>query len=134
MNNTVRLLMLYVQKVIADGLEPDQNGTYSITRKEFVSRLELSSSTFDKNRDDFLKALSKGWDLEIMFDLKGLPKENLYTDVRYEKGVLYFKRNPITFRPELSYVWGVEPPYWNQKIFVWPYIPVPDNVNLPISK
>ena len=133
MSSTVHLLMLYVQHAVSEGLQPDETGVYSIARKEFIASLGIPASTFDQNRAAFVNEMMTGWDLEIMFSLKGLLHENLYTDVKYEKGSLTFKRNPITMRPELSYVWGIKPPYWERRMFVDPYIPVPDSVKLPIS-
>lgn len=128
------LLMLYVQHRIYEGLKPDANGVYTITRREFISDLGMGASTFDKNRDVLVNELMRDWDLELTFDLKGLLRENLFVDIEYSDGALRFKRNTITLRPELSYVWAIKPPYWDRRQFVWPYIPVPDNIELPIKK
>lgn len=133
MTHTTSLLILYVQYAISEGLQPDETGTYHIPRKDFLDILGLSASTFDKNKAELVEALST-WDLEIMFDLTGLLHENLYTDVSYQKGELTFRRNPITMRPELSYVWGIKPKYWEQRMFSYPFVLVPDNVVLPIQK
>lgn len=133
MSGTESKLMLYVQHAIYEGLQPDENGVYSIARKDFIKGLDIPASTFDRNRDAFITRYMKSWDMEILFGLKGLLGENLFTDVEYENGTLKFKRNPITHRPEISYVWGIKPPYWEKRMFVYPYIPVPENVKLPIT-
>lgn len=125
--------MLYVQHAVSEGLQPDEAGTYHIPRKKFLDTLGISASAFDRSKSELVELLST-WDLEIMFDLTGLLHENLYTDVDYQKGELTFRRNPITLRPELSYVWGIKPKYWEQRMFSYPFALVPDNVVLPIQK
>lgn len=133
MTHTTSLLMLYVQYAVSEGLEPDDTGIYHITRKDFLDVLGISSSTFDKNKAELVEMLSS-WDLETIFNLTGLTNEYLYTDVSYQKGELTFRRNPLTLRPELSYVWGIRPKYWEQRMFSYPFVLVPDYLTLPIRK
>lgn len=131
---TGKLMMLFVQQRLYEGLQPDINGFYIISRKEFLERLELAPSTFSARIKDLTDYYMHEWDLEIMFDLKGLIGENLYTDISYSSGKLKFKRNSYTERPELSYVWARKPRYWDERRLVFETVPVPPDVVLPIQK
>lgn len=128
------LLILFVQQRLFEGLQPDENGDYVIGRKEFIERLPMAPSTFDSNIKKLVDYYIQEWDLYTSFGLVGLADENLYTDVRYEKGKLKFKRNPYTLRPELSYVWARQPYGWEKRSFNYQSVPVPENVILPIKK
>lgn len=126
-------IMYYVQCAIADGLQPDADGFYRIRRKDILEGLGMAPSTFNNNIDLFLREYIGGWNLEITFGLKGLIHEDLYTDISYHRGVLKFKRNPITLRSEFSYLWGISPKRNPYNYFRWPYIPVPESITLPIE-
>ena len=128
-----RLLMLFVQQRLYEGLQPDEDGFYVISRKEFLERLDMSPSTFSARIKDLTDYYMLDWNLEIMFGLKGLIHENLYTDISYSKGKLRFKRNPYTERPELSYLWARQPKYWEERYLCYDTPPVPENVVLPIT-
>lgn len=128
------LLMLFVQQRLYEGLEPDENGDYIIKRKEFIERLPMAPSTFDSNVDKLVEYYMQQWDLSISFGLVGLADENLYIDVRYEKGKLKFKRNPHTLRTEFSYTWARQPGAWENRRFSYENVPVPDSIVLPIKK
>lgn len=132
--NNGYLLMLFVQQRLYEGLEPDKNGDYIIKRKEFIERLPMPASTFDGNIKKLVEYYINQWDLSIWFGLDGLAGENLYVDVRYERGELKFKRNKYTLRPELSYVWGRKPLGWEKRKFNYQTVPVPENVILPVTK
>ncbi len=127
-------MMLFVQQRLYEGLQPDEDGYYIIRRKEFIERLPMTSSTFAKQIKNLTKYYMQEWDLQIMFGLKGLARENLYTDISYESGKLRFKRNPYTLREELQYVWARKPFGWEERRFSYNDVPVPENVHLPIEK
>ena len=133
MTESEYLMLLFVHQRIYEGLQPDGQGDYMIRRKEFIERLPMAASTFDNNILRFVKDLAD-YDLAVMFGLKGLYGENLFVDVRYNKGTLRFKRNPYTLRPELSYIWGIKPTNWEERRFSYPYVPVPENISLPIKR
>lgn len=132
--NTGYLLMLFVQQRLYEGLQPDADGYYVITRKEFLERLELSPSTFAGQIKNLVNYYMQQWSLGIMFHLDGLHGENLYTDISYDHGKLKFKRNEYTLRPELSYVWARKPLHWEERSFRYEYVEVPENIKLPIDK
>ncbi len=127
-------LMLFVQQRLYEGLEPNEDKDYCIKRKEFIERLPMPASTFDNNIQKLVSNYIQQWDLSISFGLEGLAGENLYLDVRYEKGVLKFKRNPYSLRPELSYIWGRKPKGWERRSFNYEYVPVPEKIQLPIKR
>lgn len=131
---TVYLMMLYVQHRLAGGLQPDCNGFFQIRRVEFIKELPMTPSTFDRNVRDFVEKVMTQWDLNIWFHLTGLAGEKLYIDVSYSKGVLKFRRNPITERSELQYVWARPPVAWEERSFRYEYLPVPEGLALPIIK
>lgn len=127
-------MMLLVQQRLYEGLEPDTDGYYIIKRKEFIDRLGLPSSTVSSRIGDLVKCYMQQWNLGIIFGLKGLEKENLYTEVYYSNGQLRFKRNPYTMIPELQYVWDRKPVDWEHRRFRYEQISVPESVKLPINK
>lgn len=127
-------MMLFVQQRLYEGLQPDENGYYTITRKEFLERLPMKPSTFSGQINNLTDYYMRQWNLEISFKLKGLIQENLYVDISYQNGKLRFKRNPYTERPELSYVWARKPLKWEERRLIYEYLQVPENVVLPIKK
>ena len=134
MTTTLYQMMLFVQHKLADGIEPDAEGYYIITRKEFIDELPMKSSTFDYNIKNFATRLMTEWDLCIWFGLTGLGGETLYIDISYINGALRFKRNPLTLRKDLEYVWARKPRGWELRSFSYETVPVPEWVTLPIKK
>lgn len=131
---TVYLMMLYVQHRLAEGLQPDRDGFYQIRRAGFIKDLPMTPSTFDRNVRDFVEKVMPQWDLNIWFHLTGLAGEKLYIDISYSKGLLKFRRNPITERSELQYVWARRPLAWEERSFRYEYLPAPEGLELPIVK
>ena len=129
-----QLMMLFVQQRLYEGLQPDEDGYYTIQRKEFLERIPMKPSTFAGQINNLTDYYMRQWNLEISFKLKGLIHENLYTDISYQDGKLRFRRNRYTERPELSYIWARKPLLWEERRLVNEYPPVPENVKLPIEK
>jgi len=127
-------MMLFVQQRLYEGLQPDEDGYYTIQRKEFIDRIPIKPSTFSARISELVESYMEEWDLEIMFNLKGLIGENLYTDISYKNGKLRFKKNPYIERPEFSYIWARRPLLWEERQFRYEPVPVPENVVLPIQK
>ena len=127
-------MMLFVQQRLYEGLLPDVDGYYTIHRKEFIDRIPMKPSTFAKQIMNLTEYYMKMWDLHINFKLKGLYGENLYTDIFYKNGELRFKKNPYVEREELSYIWARKPLNWEERMFLYENVPVPENVELPIKK
>ena len=127
-------MMLFVQQRLYEGLQPDEDGYYTIQRKEFIDRIPIKPSTFSARINELVESYMEEWDLEIMFKLKGLIGENLYVDISYKNGKLRFRKNPYLERPELNYVWARKPLHWEERLLRREYIPVPENVVLPIQK
>lgn len=126
--------MLFVQQRLYEGLQPDENNDYVISRKEFVERLPIPQSTFNSNIHKLVDYAMQQWNLYVWFGLEGLADQNLYVDIRYENGKLKFKRNPYTLRPELSYLWGRQPYGWKDRRFNYQSEPVPEGLELPIKR
>ena len=127
-------LMLFVQQRLYEGLEPDSEGYYIIRRKEFIERLPMKPSTFAGQINNLVDYYMQVWDLGINFHLQGLNRENLYVDVSYQNGKLRFRRNKYTKCPELDYVWARKPLHWEERNFVYEYVPAPKHIELPIKK
>ena len=127
-------LMLYVQHVLADGLQPDEDGYYRIRRKDFIAELPMKPSTFDNNIDKLVSYYLPQWDISIWFGLQGLAGETLYNDISYSRGVLQFRRNPITKHPQLQYLWARKPPLWETRDFRYEHVLVPEYFTLPLNK
>ena len=126
-------MMLFVQQRLYEGLLPDENGYYTIRRREFVDRLPISQSSFETQIGKLVNWYMQEWDLFEVFGLVGLEGENLYTDVYYQGGKLRFKRNPYTLREDLCYVWARKPSGWEERQFLQEAVPVAENVVLPLS-
>jgi len=127
-------LMLYVQYRVSEGLQPDENGYYKIKRADFIKDLPIAASTFDNNIEKLWEHMMSEWDIGIFFGLTGLYGEKLYVEVSYTKGVLSFKRNPITKHPKLQYLWARKPLYWETRDFRYEHVPVPEHFTLPLNK
>ena len=127
-------LMLFVKQRLYEGLQPDADGYYTIQRKEFLERIPMKPSTFAGQIENLTDYYMRLWDLQILFKLTGLVGENLYTDISYQNGKLRFKKNSYIERKELEYVWARKPLNWEERRFMYEYIPVPENVVLPIKK
>lgn len=132
--DSLYLMMLFVQHKLAEGIEPDADGYYHIRRKEFIDELPMSASTFNYNIKNFTTHVMTHWDLYTWFGLEGLAGETLYIDVSYSNGALHFRRNPITEREDLKYVWARKPNGWHLRRFSYETVPVPEWVKLPVSK
>ena len=103
----------YIQTTLYDGRKPNENGYYCYSRKELAENTGLSPSTVVRNMDEVLDYFSKGFRLDNCVKFSEYPGESLYCDVSYVQGVLSFKRNPLTFKPELSFLWGLPPLYYH---------------------
>ena len=127
-------LMLFVQQRLYEGLQPDSDGYYTIQRKEFIERIPMNPSTFDKQIENLTGYYMKQWDLQISFKLKGLCGENLYTAISYQNGKLRFRKNVYIEREEFSYIWARKPLNWEESLFIYEQVPAPENIELSIKK
>ena len=109
MQGSASKIIYYIQKSLYEGRQPDAEGFYAYTRKELAEGTELSPSTISNNVIDAMLYFRDWCDLKSWAKYEEYKGEVLYVDVCYEKGKLRFKRNPITLKPELSYLWALPP-------------------------
>lgn len=99
----------YIQTKLYEGRKPNDEGYYVFTRKELAEGTNRSPSTFDRCRFEVEYYFSEWCDLKKFGKYPEYSGEILYIDVKYEKGKFMFKRNPITFKPELEHLWALPP-------------------------
>ena len=109
MENSAGNVVLYIQQSLYDGRLPDQEGYYCYSRKELAENSGISVSTFNRCKEDVVHYLSTWCDLASWAKYQEYSGEILYQNVSYEKGVLKFQRNPLTLKPELSFLWALPP-------------------------
>ena len=109
MNQSAGKVILYIQNSLYDGKKANDDGYYCFTRKELADNSRISATTLDRCKDDVCFHLMNDYDFSSWAKYKELAGESLYLDVAYEKGILRFKRNPLTFQPEYSFLWGLPP-------------------------
>lgn len=102
-------VILYIQRSLYGGKEPENDGYYKFSRKELCDRAGVSGTAFDNNKNEILNYFSRSCYLGTYGRYPEYANEMLYTDVEYEKGVFKFKRNPITLKPELQHLWALPP-------------------------
>ena len=99
----------YIQKSLYERKQPSEDGYYIYLRKELAEAAGISASTFDNCKQEVIIYFSSECALNTWAKYEGYEGEILYTDVKYEKGKLKFKRNPLTFQPELAHLWALPP-------------------------
>lgn len=98
-----------IQQSLYDGKCPDEEGFYCFPRKELCEIAGISPSTFDRCKDEVVDYFRRRCDLATWAKYNEYKGEVLYVDVSYERGVLKFRRNPLTLKPELEYLWALPP-------------------------
>ena len=109
MNDSAAGMVYYIQTSLYDGRQPEAEGFYIFTKKELAEKLGLALTTVHRNIGDVVQYFSSWCDLSSWAKYPELAGEVLYTDVSYERGVLKFKQNPLTLRPDLSFLWALPP-------------------------
>lgn len=109
MQNSAPEIVYYIQMSLYSGREPDEQGFYVYSRKELSEGTGLSMSTISNNIISAMLYFRDWCDLKSWAKYEEYAGEVLYVDVSYEKGKLKFKRNPITLKPELAYLWALPP-------------------------
>ena len=102
-------IIVYIQNCLYDGRQPDQSGYYCFSRKELAENAEIALSTFDRCKEEVIHYFKTYCDFASWAKYKEFAGEVLYTEVSYERGLLKFKRNPLTQMPEFSFLWGLPP-------------------------
>lgn len=109
MQGSAAEIVYYVQKTLSQGKEPDEQGFYVYSRKDLAEGTGLAISTISNNIISAMLYFRDWCDLKSWAKYEEYAGEILYVDVSYEKGKLKFRRNPITLKPELSYLWALPP-------------------------
>ena len=109
MSDPAGKIVYYIQKELANGRQPSEDGFYIFTRKELIEGAEISASTFNNCKAEVVQYFSSWCDLKRWAKYDEYAGEILYVDVSYERGKLKFKRNPITFSLELEHLWALHP-------------------------
>ena len=107
MNQSAGKVIVYIRNSLYDGKKANDDGYYCFTRKELADHSRISVTTLDRCKDEICYHLRNDYDFSSWAKYKELSGESLYLDVAYEKGVLRFKRNPLTFQPEYAFLWGL---------------------------
>lgn len=132
---TKNKMMLYVRERLHIGLEPDAEGWYVIRRSEFINDIPMNASTFDRVIKEWIQYDLSRYSLSCAFNFKiGFKEDQMFLDACYTRGKLMFRRNPVTFLPELERVWTGSVGGWNVVHSIYQYIPelvVPPNYVLP---
>ncbi len=102
-------ILHYIQMSLYNGKCANEEGFYCYTKKELTENTGLSSDTISRNMEEVLEYLTDWCDLSWFAGLEELKGQCLYTDVSYKRGILRFKRNPLTCQPEYMYLWALPP-------------------------
>lgn len=109
MNESVYKIIHYIQQSLYDGRKPDANGNYCFSRKDLAEGASVSLSSVSSNIESVVLMLSDDYDFNRWARFSEYTGENLYEGVSYNKGVLSFKRNPVTLAPDLNFLWALPP-------------------------
>ncbi len=128
--------MLYVRERLHCGLQPDEDGYYCISRKDFVNDIPMSASNFDRVKEEWMNYDLANYSIDCALGFKfKLPNEDhMFLDIKYEKGFVKFKRNPITLLPEVERLWTGSAGGWNIVHSIYQYEPplaLPDDFEWP---
>lgn len=102
-------IIRFIQQSLYEGKDPDSEGYFRFSSKELYEGAEVSASAFYKSRPEVEEYFSSWCNLKRQGNYPEYAAEMLYMDVKYEKGIFMFKRNPITFSPELEHLWALPP-------------------------
>ena len=112
------MVVRYIQNSISDGRELVDD-YYVFSRKELIEGAEISASSFNpKIIGEIITILRDFFDFNSNFNIKKFKwhEQNLFVDISYDKGILKFKRNPLSLLPEYSYMWNeirISEPYFH---------------------
>ncbi len=109
MSNSAEKIEKYVQETLYNGRQPDDQGFYIFSHKELYANLGVASKTISDSIEEVVCFFAERFDLARWAKYDELKGEQLYLDVSYEKGVLRFRRNPITIDSNLDFLWGLPP-------------------------
>ena len=101
----------YVQKSLFEG-KKDVDGCYIYEKAELAEGAHISESTVNRYKDELVKYLGTLFDLCYWAKYQEYKGAQLFIEVKYTRGKLSFRRNPITFEGELSKLWAL-PPLWD---------------------
>ena len=112
------MVVRYIQNSISDG-RALLDDYYVFSRKELIEGAEISASSFNPKIIKEIIVLLRDWfDFNSNFNIKKFKwhEQNLFVDISYDKGILKFKRNPLSLLPEYSYMWNeirISEPYFH---------------------
>lgn len=109
MTDSVSSILLYIQKSLYDGKQPNADAYYCYTAKELAENASVSLSTVKRSKEQVLSYLQRWCDFSTWAKFEDYAGEKLYQDVSFEAGVLKFQRNPLTFQEEFSFLWALPP-------------------------
>lgn len=109
MNQSVYRMMHYIQKSLYEGKQPTEEGRFVYTRKELSQGAKLSLSTVDSTKFSLIEFMKKTFDLALWAKYDEYKGENLFVDIKYDRGRLSFRRNIITEKSDLQHLWALPP-------------------------
>ncbi len=107
----------HVEDLLSKGREETKDGWFIFSRKELAEITGFSPQTIYRNINETMRYLeSRSFGTAKYYDIE--PSE-IYMMMKWEKGSLMFKRNPLTYDPKYKYLFGKpnEDCYWTYESF-----------------
>ncbi len=99
----------YVEDALSKGKQEDKDGWYIFTKKEIADAIDLSPETVYRNISKAMYYLKSRTFAAAHFDVE---ENQIYTSMKWEKGKLMFKRNPLTNDIKYQYLFGCPRTYY----------------------
>ncbi len=109
MITVVQKVVNYVRNTLYQGRKPNEDGFYIYKSSEIARAIGTSPRQISIRKEAVEHVLKTDYDLLKYGKYPEYKGESLFVNVSFCGGILQFKRNPITLKKELEYLWAMKP-------------------------